>query len=126
METPKYKTALIVGAGEGLSASLARIFAREKINIALAAFKVETTNSLNTIAGVLPNGLNYAAVIGTTDLRGFDGDLNWEVMPGWQIIAQGYKGRMRDAFGNPVAGTAVSRARSHSCCGITTSAASSR
>ena len=26
METPKYKTALIVGAGEGLSASLARLF----------------------------------------------------------------------------------------------------
>ena len=29
MEMPKYKTALIVGAGEGLSASLARLFARE-------------------------------------------------------------------------------------------------
>jgi len=35
MET--YKTALIVGAGPGLSASLARLFARQKINVALAA-----------------------------------------------------------------------------------------
>src|SRR3979490_109579 len=41
MDIPKYKTALIVGAGEGLSASLARLFAREKINIALAARKIE-------------------------------------------------------------------------------------
>ena len=37
METPRYTTALIVGAGEGLSASLARLFAREGIKVALAA-----------------------------------------------------------------------------------------
>ena len=37
MEIPKYNTALIVGAGEGLSASLARLFAREGIRVALAA-----------------------------------------------------------------------------------------
>ena len=37
METIKYKTALIVGAGEGLSASLARLFTGEGIRVALAA-----------------------------------------------------------------------------------------
>jgi NADP-dependent 3-hydroxy acid dehydrogenase YdfG len=37
METIKYKTALIVGAGEGLSASLTRLFTRESIRVALAA-----------------------------------------------------------------------------------------
>jgi NAD(P)-dependent dehydrogenase (short-subunit alcohol dehydrogenase family) len=46
METPKYNTALIVGAGEGLSASLARLFSREKINVALAARKVEKLGTL--------------------------------------------------------------------------------
>jgi NAD(P)-dependent dehydrogenase (short-subunit alcohol dehydrogenase family) len=46
METPKYKTALIVGAGEGLSASLARLFAREKITVALAARKIEKLGAL--------------------------------------------------------------------------------
>ena len=46
METPKYKTALIVGAGEGLSASLARLFAREGIRVALAARKTEKLGSL--------------------------------------------------------------------------------
>jgi NAD(P)-dependent dehydrogenase (short-subunit alcohol dehydrogenase family) len=35
METPKYKNALIVGAGEGLSASLARLLSREGIKVAL-------------------------------------------------------------------------------------------
>src|SRR6266481_398413 len=40
MEIPKYKIALIVGAGAGLSASLARLFAREGIRVALAARQI--------------------------------------------------------------------------------------
>jgi NAD(P)-dependent dehydrogenase (short-subunit alcohol dehydrogenase family) len=46
METPKYKTALIVGAGEGLSASLARLFAREGLRVAIAARKIEKLGAL--------------------------------------------------------------------------------
>jgi len=41
MDTPQYKTALIVGAGEGLSASLARLFARERMRVALAARRTD-------------------------------------------------------------------------------------
>jgi len=37
MDTPRYERALIVGAGEGLSASLARLFAKETMRVALAA-----------------------------------------------------------------------------------------
>ena len=37
MQTPEYERALIVGAGSGLSASVARLFAREGMKIALAA-----------------------------------------------------------------------------------------
>jgi len=51
MESPKYKTALIVGAGEGLSASLARLFARENIRVALAARKIEKLGELCTQTG---------------------------------------------------------------------------
>ena len=51
METPKYKIALIVGAGEGLSASLARLFAREGIRVALAARKIEKLGALCTETG---------------------------------------------------------------------------
>ena len=51
METPKYKTALIVGAGEGLSASLTRLFAREGLRVALAARKVEKLGALCSETG---------------------------------------------------------------------------
>ena len=46
METPKYKIALIVGAGEGLSASLARLFSREGLRVALAARHIEKLGAL--------------------------------------------------------------------------------
>src|SRR5271156_6932672 len=51
MEIPKYKTALIVGAGEGLSASLARLFAREGIRVALAARSIEKLGALCSETG---------------------------------------------------------------------------
>jgi len=51
MEKPSYKIALIVGAGEGLSASLARLFAREKIRVALAARKIEKLGALCSETG---------------------------------------------------------------------------
>jgi NAD(P)-dependent dehydrogenase (short-subunit alcohol dehydrogenase family) len=51
METPKYKTALIVGAGEGLSASLARLLARQGIRVALAARKIEKLGALCSETG---------------------------------------------------------------------------
>ena len=41
-----YKTALIVGAGAGLSASLARLFAGQGIRVALAARKTEKLTAL--------------------------------------------------------------------------------
>ncbi|MCA6123281.1 SDR family NAD(P)-dependent oxidoreductase [Bradyrhizobium sp. WSM 1704] len=51
MDIPKYKIALIVGAGEGLSASLARLFSREGIRVALAARSIEKLGALCTETG---------------------------------------------------------------------------
>jgi NAD(P)-dependent dehydrogenase (short-subunit alcohol dehydrogenase family) len=51
MEIPTYKTALIVGAGEGLSASLARLFAKHDIRVALAARKIEKLGALCSETG---------------------------------------------------------------------------
>src|SRR5580700_7935348 len=51
MEIPTYKNALIVGAGEGLSASLARLFAREGIRVALAARGIEKLGALCSETG---------------------------------------------------------------------------
>ena len=60
METPTYKTALIVGAGEGLSASLARLLAREKIKVALAARKIEKLGALCRETGAHAYACNAA------------------------------------------------------------------
>jgi NAD(P)-dependent dehydrogenase (short-subunit alcohol dehydrogenase family) len=60
MDTPKYNTALIVGAGEGLSASLARLFAREKIAVALAARKIEKLGTLCRETGAHAYACNAA------------------------------------------------------------------
>jgi NAD(P)-dependent dehydrogenase (short-subunit alcohol dehydrogenase family) len=51
METPKYKNALIVGAGSGLSASLARLLTRQGIKVALAARSIEKLGALCTETG---------------------------------------------------------------------------
>jgi NAD(P)-dependent dehydrogenase (short-subunit alcohol dehydrogenase family) len=51
-----YSSALIVGAGEGLSASLARLFAREGIKVALAARNAGKLEALRNEVG----GLSFA------------------------------------------------------------------
>ncbi len=60
METPKYNNALIVGAGEGLSASLARLFAREGIRVALASRSIEKLGALCSETKALAYACNAA------------------------------------------------------------------
>jgi len=60
MDSPAYRTALIVGAGEGLSASLARLFAREGIQVALAARKIEKLGALCHETGARAYACNAA------------------------------------------------------------------
>ena len=45
------ETALIIGAGSGLSAALARLFAREKMRVALAARRTEKLAPLTAETG---------------------------------------------------------------------------
>ena len=51
MASPTYKSALIVGAGRGLSASLARLFAGEGLRVALAARDTEKLAALCSETG---------------------------------------------------------------------------
>src|SRR3979490_1262477 len=51
MEIPTYTSALIVGAGEGISASLARLFAKEGLRVALAARRTEKLGALCSDTG---------------------------------------------------------------------------
>src|ERR1700742_3785382 len=70
MEVPKYKIALIVGAGEGLSASLARLFAREGIKVALAARQIEKLGALCTETGARAFACNATDADGVERLFG--------------------------------------------------------
>lgn len=54
MQIPRYETALIVGAGEGLSASLARLFAREGLQVALAARNAGKLDAISHDTGAKP------------------------------------------------------------------------
>jgi NAD(P)-dependent dehydrogenase (short-subunit alcohol dehydrogenase family) len=60
MEIPKYNTALIVGAGEGISASLARLFAKEGLRVALAARHIEKLGALCSKTGASAFACNAA------------------------------------------------------------------
>ena len=51
MTTPRREIALIVGAGSGLSASLARLFSREGMRVALAARNTEKLAALSAETG---------------------------------------------------------------------------
>src|SRR3970040_1091037 len=54
METTRYDKALIVGAGTGLSAALARLFSREGMKVALASRNPEKLAPLCTETGARP------------------------------------------------------------------------
>ena len=60
MDIPKYKTALIVGAGGGISASLARLFAKQGLRIALAARHIEKLGALCSETGARAFACNAA------------------------------------------------------------------
>src|SRR3954467_6886428 len=60
MDIPTYKTALIVGAGQGISASLARLFAKEGLRVALAARPTEKLGALCSETGARAFACNAA------------------------------------------------------------------
>jgi len=61
MEPIKYQTALIVGAGEGLSGSLARLFTRGGIRVALAARQTDKLAALCKETGAMAYACDAAS-----------------------------------------------------------------
>src|SRR3984885_481096 len=94
METPKYKTALIVGAGEGLSASLARLLARQGIRVALAARKVEKLGALCRETGAHAYACNAAD---PDDVERLFGLVEREIAAP-DLVVYNASGRARGAF----------------------------
>ena len=60
MEKPKYRSALVVGTGPGLSASLARLFAREGLAVAVAARQTDKLAALAKETGASVHKVNAA------------------------------------------------------------------
>ena len=60
MDKPKYRSALIVGTGPGLSASLARLFARNGLAVAVAARQTGKLDELTRETSASVHGCNAA------------------------------------------------------------------
>ncbi len=60
MDKPKYRSALIVGTGPGLSASLARLFAKNGLKVAVAARQTDKLAALATETGAAVHKCNAA------------------------------------------------------------------
>ncbi|NQW52895.1 MAG: SDR family NAD(P)-dependent oxidoreductase [Rhodospirillales bacterium] len=60
MHMPKYRSALIVGTGPGLSASLARLFAKNGLSVALAARQTDKLAALAKETGASVHACNAA------------------------------------------------------------------
>ena len=63
MTIPEYRCALIVGAGQGLSAALARLFARYGMNVALASRQPENLSSVCADTGAQAFKCNAADAV---------------------------------------------------------------
>src|ERR1700722_11413259 len=99
MEIPTYKTALIVGAGEGLGASLARLVAREVIRGALAARKIEKLGALCSETGARAFACNATE---PADVERLFGLVEREIaVP--DVVVYNASGRARGAFVDLVA-----------------------
>ena len=99
MPTPNYKIALIVGAGEGLSASLARIFAREGIKVALSARKIEKLGALCTETGARAFACDATDA---DDVERLFGQVEREIGAP-DLVVYNASGRARGAFADLVA-----------------------
>jgi len=60
MDKPKYRSALIVGTGPGLSASLARLFAKQGLGVAIAARQTDKLAALAKETGAAVHKCNAA------------------------------------------------------------------
>ena len=73
MEKPKYRSALIVGTGPGLSASLARLFAKQGLAVAVAA---RQTDKLAALAKETGAGVHACNAADEQQVAGLFGELD--------------------------------------------------
>ncbi|NBR10436.1 MAG: TonB-dependent receptor, partial [Opitutaceae bacterium] len=78
-----------------------------KLSTSVAIYRMSLTNQAILAAYPALNvaGLNYFIPIGTTDSKGWDFSLSMNLVPGWQLVATGYRGTVHDQNGNPLPAT---------------------
>jgi NAD(P)-dependent dehydrogenase (short-subunit alcohol dehydrogenase family) len=99
MDIPHYETALIVGAGQGLSASLARLFAPQGIRVAMAARSASKLDALCRDTGAKAFGCDATDPDGVARLfEAVERDVG---IP--DVVVYNASGRARGAFVDLVA-----------------------
>lgn len=94
MDLPRYQTALIVGAGEGLSASLARRFAAEGLRVALASRHPDNLSALCEETGATAFGCDASR---EDEVGRLFADVDRDVgMP--DVVVYNASGRLRGGF----------------------------
>lgn len=78
-----------------------------KLSTSVALYRMSLTNQAILAAYPALNvaGLNYYIPVGTTDSKGWDFSLTMNLVPGWQLVATGYRGTVHDQNGNPLPAT---------------------
>jgi outer membrane receptor for ferric coprogen and ferric-rhodotorulic acid len=78
-----------------------------KLSTSVALYSMSLTNQAILAAYPALNvaGLNYYIPVGTTDSKGWDFSLTMNLVPGWQLVATGYRGTVHDQNGNPLPAT---------------------
>lgn len=78
-----------------------------KLSTSVAIYRMSLTNQAILAAYPALNvaGLNYYIPVGTTDSKGWDFSLAMNLVPGWQLVATGYRGTVHDQNGNPLPAT---------------------
>jgi iron complex outermembrane receptor protein len=66
----------------------------------VAYFRTEQSNQSVFSGFINSAGVGYYLPVGTTQNKGFDASIFYALMPGWQIIATGYKGTVFDQNGH--------------------------
>src|SRR5688572_12876883 len=93
MASPNFSRALIVGTGSGLSASLARLFAREGMEVALAARNVSKLDALCKETGARAYGCDASK---TEDVAKLFSELDKAGVP--DVVVYNASGRVRGPF----------------------------
>ena len=92
--------------GKDREIGLKSAFLEGRISSEISLYKINQTNQTVTGAGFNPNGNFYSIPIGTTTNIGWDGDLEFSLVPGWQLIGTWYNGNVRNQTGsNQIAAT---------------------